>query len=272
MKKLLSTLNFAVLFLLTSFLILPAQNIPTPATHFGFELGTDGKLASWKSIVGYYHKLAAASDRVAVRNLGKTTLGNPFLLIIITSPENHAKLDQLAEISRSLADPRGLSDAEIDALVSEGKSVAAVTVGLHSTEVAATQMAPGLAYRMATASDPQAMKVLQETVFLLFGCFNPDGTEMVVDWVEKPRGTKYQGSRFPDLYHHYAGHDNNRDAYTLSLNESQMFAQIVYHEWIPQWFLDVHQMGSYGARLYVPPYHDPINPNPDPHWYYTRRC
>ncbi|MFQ5824354.1 MAG: M14 family metallopeptidase [bacterium] len=243
---------------------LQAQNVPSPASHFRFELGTDGKLASWKSIVEYYYKLADASDRVTVRNLGKTTLGNPFLLVIITAPENQARLDRLAEISRSLADLRGLSEAEIEQLIADGKSVVAVTVGLHSTEVAATQMAPGLAYRLATSNDPQTSRILHESVLLLFGCFNPDGTEMVVEWVDKTRGTKYQGSRLPDLYHHYAGHDNNRDSYMLSLNESQMFAQVVYHEWIPQMYLDVHQMGSYGARLYVPPYHDPINPNVDP--------
>ncbi|RME01281.1 MAG: peptidase M14 family protein, partial [Calditrichaeota bacterium] len=240
------------------------QSLPTPASHFGFKLGTDGKLASWKAIVAYYEKLGRASDRVSVQQLGKSTLGNPFLLVIITAPENQKKLARLAEISRSLADPRGRSQEEIRSLIAEGKSVVAVTVGLHSTEIASTQMAPGLAYRLASANDSQTLKILQETVFLLFPCFNPDGTVMVVDWVNKTRGTKFEGSRVPDLYHHYAGHDNNRDAYMLNLEESNMFAKVVYHQWIPQMYLDVHQMGSYSARLYIPPYHDPINPNVAP--------
>ncbi len=243
---------------------LQAQSIPTPQSHFGFELGTDGKLASWKSIIGYYRKLDSSSDRILVKELGQSTLGNPFIIIIITAPENITRLDRLSQISRNLADPRGRSKAEIDQLIDEGKSVVAVSCGLHATEIAAVQMAPGLAYRLATANDKQTREILQNSVFLLFGCFNPDGAEMVADWVEKTRDTKYQGSRFPDLYHHYAGHDNNRDSYTLSLKESQMFAKVVYHEWIPQMYLDIHQMGSYGARLYVPPYHDPINPNVDP--------
>jgi hypothetical protein len=243
---------------------LQAQSIPAPKSYFGFELGADGKLASWKSIVGYYRKLDSASDRILVRDLGQSTLGNPFILIIITSPENITRLDRLSEISRSLADPRGRSRAQIAQLIDEGKSIVAVSGGLHATEIAAVQMAPGLAYRLATANDKQTREILQNTVFLLFGSFNPDGAEMVADWVEKTRGTKYQGSRLPVLYHHYAGHDNNRDSYTLSLKESQMFARVVYHEWIPQMYLDIHQMGSYGARLYVPPYHDPINPNVDP--------
>jgi hypothetical protein len=243
---------------------LQAQSILTPKSYFGFELGADGKLASWKSIVGYYHKLDSASDRILVKELGQSTLGNPFILIIITAPENMTRLERLSEISRNLADPRGRSRAQIAQLIDEGKSIVAVSCGLHATEIGPTQMAPGLAYRLATANDKQTREILQNSVFLLFACFNPDGTEMVFDWIEKTRDTKYQGSSLPVLYHHYAGHDNNRDSYMLSLKESQMFAKVVYHEWIPQMYLDIHQMGSYGARLYVPPYHDPINPNVDP--------
>ena len=241
-----------------------AGAVPRPGDVVGFPLGTDGRLASWRALVDYYDALGAASDRVEVRRLGESTLGNPFLLVVISSPENLARADRLAEISRTLADPRGLSDDEVDALVGEGRAVVAVSAGLHSTEVAATQMAPLLAYELATGDDPDTARILEETVFLLFPCFNPDGTEMVVDWAERTRGTPYEGSRLPDLYHHYAGHDNNRDAYMLNLAESRMFAQVVYRDWVPQLYLDVHQMGSYGARIYVPPYEDPINPNVDP--------
>ena len=241
-----------------------AGAIPRPEDVVGFPLGTDGRLASWSALVDYYDALGAASDRVQVRRLGESTLGNPFLLVMISSPENLARADRLAEISRSLADPRGLSDEDVDALVEEGRAVVAVSAGLHSTEVAATQMAPLLAYELATGDDPDTARILDQTVFLLFPCFNPDGTEMVVDWAEQTRGTPYEGSRLPDLYHHYAGHDNNRDAYMLNLAESRLFAQVVYRDWVPQLYLDVHQMGSYGARIYVPPYEDPINPNVDP--------
>jgi zinc carboxypeptidase len=255
---------YFALILLSAAGLLFGQQAPLPADHFGFELGADGRLASWPAIVDYYRQLATASDRVEVRELGRTTLDRPFLLVTISSVENLARAERLAEISRRVADPRGLSDSELDRLVDEGKSVVAVTAGLHSTEVAATQMAPGLAWRLATADDPDTLRILDQAVFLLFPCFNPDGTQMVVEWAEKTRGTKYEGAGYPDLYHHYAGHDDNRDAYALNLNESRMFAQVVYRDWIPQLYLDVHQMGSYGARLYVPPYHDPINPNVDP--------
>jgi hypothetical protein len=241
-----------------------SQDIPIPASHFGFELGADGRLASWDQLVTYYNRLATASDRVEVRELGKTVRGNPFLLVTISAPDNLARTDRLAEISRRLADPRGLSDDEVGELVRDGRAVVAVTVGLHSTEVAGMQMAPGLAYRLATGNDQATRELLDNVVFLLFPSFNPDGHQMVVNWVDSTRGTRYAGSRLPDMYHQYVGHDNNRDAYMLTQSEAQYFAGVVYHEWIPQWYLDVHQMGSYGPRLYVPPYDDPINPNVDP--------
>lgn len=241
-----------------------AQAIPTPTSHFGFELGTDGRLAHWDALVAYYQRLAEASDRVEVEDLGKTVRGNPFLLVTISAPANLERKDRLAEISRRLADPRGLADADVNTLAAEGRAVVAVTVGLHSTEVAAMQMAPGLAYQLASADDLATREILDNVVFLLFPSFNPDGHQMVARWVDSTRGTPFAGSRLPDMYHHYVGHDNNRDAYMLTQNEAQYFARVVYHEWIPQWYLDVHQMGSYGPRLYVPPYDDPINPNVDP--------
>jgi hypothetical protein len=240
------------------------QAVPTPESHLGFAPGTDGRLASWDALVSYYERLAETSDRVMLRQLGLTTRENPFLLLTISSPENLARLDRLQEISRRMADPRGLSDSDVDDMVAEGKAVVAVTVGLHSTEVGATQMAPVLSHRLATAQDAQTQRILDETVFLFFPSFNPDGHEVVVEWVDETRGTEWAGSRIPDMYHEYVGHDNNRDGYMLTQNEAQFFAQVVYREWVPQMYLDVHQMGSYSARLYVPPYDDPLNPNVDP--------
>ncbi len=239
---------------------------PDPAAFFEPDLGTDGRLAPWSQIADYYRALGDASDRVEVRELGESTLGNPFLLVTISSPANLARADRLREISRRLADPGDapLGAEEVDALADEGVAVIAVTLGLHATEVAATQLGPELAYRLASAQDPDTRRILDNVVFLLFPCFNPDGEEMVVAWNEKTRGTRWEGARLPDLYHHYAGHDNNRDGYFFNLAESRLFSRVLYREWFPQAYLDVHQMGSYGARLYVPPYLDPIHPNVDP--------
>ena len=101
----------------------------------------------WDQEVAYYEKLANESDRIDLQVLGKSTLGRPFIMLTISSPQNLAKLDRYKEISRQMADPRGLTPQQIDALAAEGRAVVLVTLGQHSTEVSSAQM--GRAWRTA---------------------------------------------------------------------------------------------------------------------------
>ena len=207
----------------------------------------------WDQTAAYFEKLDRESDRIETRELGKSTLGRRFLLTTISSPQNLAKAARYKEIARQLADPRGLTPQQIDALAREGRAVVLVTLGLHSTEVASSQMGPLLAYRLATSNDERIKTILDNTIFLLIPGFNPDGQDIVGEWLKKSAGTAYEGSGPPDLYSAYIGHDNNRDAYMLTQVESQHWAKVVYHEWYPQVYMDVHQMGSYGSRISIPP-------------------
>ncbi len=75
-----------------------ALDVPAPASHLGFEIGADRKLADWDQLVGYYEKLAQASPRVTLDTLGTTTKGRPFVMLTVTSPENHARLDEYLAI------------------------------------------------------------------------------------------------------------------------------------------------------------------------------
>jgi hypothetical protein len=238
--------------------------ITPPAAHFGFELAADGTYAMWDQEVAYYEKLARESDRVDLQVLGKSTLGRPFLLLTISSPQNLARAARYREISRQLADPRGLTAPQIDTLAEEGRAVVLVTLGQHSTEVASGQMGPRLVHRLATGSDDQIRTILDNTIFLLIPSFNPDGHDMVGEWIRKSTGTPYQGAPLPDLYGAYIGHDNNRDGYMLSQIESRHWAKVVYQDWFPQVYKDTHQMGSYGSRIAIPPKYDPVNPHVDP--------
>ncbi len=240
------------------------SGITAPAAHFGFELTADGKFAMWDEEVGYYEKLAKESDRIDLQVLGKSTLGRPFIMLTISSPQNLAKLDRYKEISRQMADPRGLTPQQIDVLSAEGRAVVLVTLGQHSTEVSSSQMGPRLAHRMATSNEDQVRTILDNTIFLLIPSFNPDGHDIVGDWLKKSAGTPYEGAGPPELYGAYIGHDNNRDGYMLSQVESQHWAKVVYQDWFPQVYKDTHQMGSYGSRLAIPPKYDPINPHVDP--------
>ncbi len=235
--------------------------IPSPEEFFGHQMGADRKLVRWEKIVEYFNVLSG-SPCVKVTELGKSTEGHPFLLVVITSPENIRNLDKIREASWRLAHPMGVDRREIETIISEGKTVVAMTMSIHATEVGGTQMAPELAYEVATT--PEFEEVRSTTVLLLFPCFNPDGQVMVTDWYRTYLDTGYEGTSPPWLYHKYTGHDNNRDAINLSMVESQMVAQVIYREWDPQAYIDYHHMGSYGARFYVPPFSNPIDDQVDP--------
>ena len=252
---------------LVSFLPLVAgaqDSITPPDEFFGHQLGADRILARWDRIVEYFELLEEESDRIQVSNLGPSTEGHPFLLVTITSPENLANLNRIAEISRTLADPRGVQEAQIEAMISEGKAVVSQSLGLHSTEVAGCQSGPEIAYDFVARNDEEALRILDETVLLLLPCINPDGQVWVTDWYRQWVGTEYEGAGLPWLYHTYSGHDNNRDGDFLNLVESTYIAKVLYREWTPQAYVDHHQMGGGGARMYVPPYGDPIRPYADP--------
>ncbi|HXF05839.1 MAG TPA: M14 metallopeptidase family protein [Blastocatellia bacterium] len=238
--------------------------ITSPREFLGFEVGEDRKLADWDQITSYFKMLDNASDRITVEELGKTTEGRPFIMATISSPENLARLDRYRAQQKRLADPRGLSEAEAEALIREGKVVVLITCNIHSTEVASAQTALEFAWRMATENTPRVRQILDNVILLLIPSLNPDGQQMVVDWYRKYVGTPFEGSSPPWLYHKYVGHDNNRDWYMFTQVETQLTVGKVHNVWHPQIVYDVHQMGMYSARMFMPPWMDPIDPNIDP--------
>jgi len=231
----------------------------TPSEFLGFTVGADRVLADYHQISDYMNALAASSGgRMVTLNLGKTTLGNDFQMVVISSSENIKNVAHYKEIAKKIADPRGLTQDQINALAHEGKSIVLVTCNIHSSEIGASQMAMEWAYQLVTAQDPTTLKRLNDVILLLVPSLNPDGQIMETEWYRKYVGTKYEGVRNPFIYHHYVGHDNNRDWYMLTQKETRMLNQAVYHEWFPQVWIDEHQMGSNGPRIFVPPNADPV--------------
>ncbi|HSN68022.1 MAG TPA: M14 metallopeptidase family protein, partial [Thermoanaerobaculia bacterium] len=241
-----------------------ADPIASPSQFLGFEVGADRKLADYAQISAYFRMLDGASERVALVSLGKTTLGNDMLMAVISSEENIRNLPRLREIARRLADPRGLDDAALADLVSEGRTVVLVTCNIHSSEIASSQMAMEWAHALATAVDEETKRRLANVVLLLVPSLNPDGETMETEWYRKNLGTKFEGVRMPWLYHHYVGHDNNRDWFMLTQKETRALTRAVYHQWFPQVFVDEHQMGMNGPRMFIPPFADPVDPDVDP--------
>ncbi|HEY6806901.1 MAG TPA: M14 family metallopeptidase [Pyrinomonadaceae bacterium] len=264
---------------LLGFLILPVQSlaqrtsgravstatIPSPKSVLGFAPGDDRTIADWSQITSYFTQLDKASDRVVVQTLGQTTLKRPLIVAIISARENILALDKYKEIQRQLADPRKVSTSALrDQLIAGGKTVVAVSCSIHSTEIVASQMSMQLAYDLAVAQDAETKEILQNTILLLIPSPNPDGVDIVANWYRKSLGTAYEGREPPELYHYYAGHDDNRDWFMLNLRETKLITRLFWHDWFPEIVYDVHQQGATGSRLFIPPFFDPPNPNINP--------
>jgi hypothetical protein len=242
-----------------------APRIPTPKSVLGFEPGDDRKLPDWATLVRYFHALAKSSDRVQYHELGKSTLGAPFIALAISSPQNLRHLDRYRALNARLADPRTISsNRQAQDALRDGKTIVLVTSGIHSTEVGGHLTPVVLAYRLATDTSAATREILDRTIVWLVPSLNPDGVTIVARWYAKTLGTPAEGSEPPELYHHYAGHDDNRDWYAFTQVETQLVVDSIYDVWHPQIVHDIHQQGRSGARIFLPPYLDPVEPNVDP--------
>ena len=239
--------KFIAFILLIPFLF---SMVASPEKYLGFKVGADRKLANYEQIIGYL-KTLEATGKLKLQKIGKTTLGKDMYIAIITSRDNMEKLQELKALAKEVYfghDP---------SVVEKAKPVFLISCSIHSSEIAASQMSMELAYKLVTGKDPRAEKILNNVVFILVPSSNPDGIDMVVDWYRKTVGTEDEGRSMPWLYHHYAGHDDNRDWYMLNLIETRNLTNVFYREWFPVVILDEHQMGSTGARLFLPPFKEP---------------
>ncbi|NOT07507.1 MAG: peptidase M14 [Gemmatimonadales bacterium] len=255
--------------LLLALLLAPAlaaqrRPLPTPASVLGFEPGADRKLPTWKQVTDYFTALDRASPRVSVRTLGKTTLGRPFLVAFIADSATLVNPERYRTIQRKLADPRLRTPNELPRLIADGKNVILITSSIHSTEVGGFLTPLVLADRLARGETAEAREILANTIVMLVPSLNPDGVDIVGDWYRATVGTPSEGNGPPALYHHYTGHDNNRDWYAFTQVETRYTIDSLYTPWTPQIVNDIHQQGPNGGRIFIPPYMDPVEPNIDP--------
>ena len=249
---------------LLAFPALAQSRITTPREEFGANFGDDYFLANYKQLAAYWHKLESQSNRVKVVEIGKTAEGRPHLMTIITSPENHRNLAHYKDISARLAHAENLTDDQARALAKEGKAVVWIDGGLHATEVLGAQQLGEMVYQLASRTDEETMRFLNDCIVLLVHA-NPDGNDLVADWyMRSPDPRQRTLSGVPRLYQKYIGHDNNREFFTSTQAETENLNRILYHEWFPQLLYNHHQSGPAGTVVYSPPFRDPYNYNLDP--------
>ncbi|HUU34610.1 MAG TPA: M14 metallopeptidase family protein, partial [Vicinamibacterales bacterium] len=232
--------------------------LPTPESVLGFRPGADYRLATYEDVVGYFQTLAAASDRMTMLEAGTSTQGRTYYLALISSPENLKNIGRLREISRRLAHPDGLSEADARTLAREGKAFVHIDGGLHATEVAGPQHTPQLAYDiLSRAAEPDTAMALDNVVLMLWPTINPDGQTMVAEWYRSNVGTPYEVAPLPRLYQEYVGHDNNRDGYMINMIESRVMEH-AWRQWEPQIIHVHHQTAPFPTRIWLPPFAEPI--------------
>lgn len=239
------------------------SQVPGPSDVFGFQPGADYKLADYDQMLRYYERLDAASERVKKVTIGETVLGRPMILLFISSEENMRQLEKYRTISEQLSRAR-MDDSEARELAEEGKAIVWIDGGMHSTELAHGQMTSELAYNIATRETPEMQQIRENVITLLMPVMNPDGLEIVASWYNENLGTPFETTRPPWLYHHYVGHDNNRDWFMNNMPETYHVNEVLYNQWYPQIVYNHHQTAPSWARIFLPPFSDPVNPNIHP--------
>jgi hypothetical protein len=238
--------------------------VTSPKEQFGHEIGADYVLPTYTQLGEYWKKLDRESDRLLLQSIGKTAEGRDQWMAILTSPENHKRLDRFKEIARRLAHAEGLTDEQARQLAAEGRAVVWIDGGLHATEVLGAQQLMELVYQMVSRSDPETTRILRDVVLLAVHA-NPDGMELVSNWYMREKDPKKRSTQgIPRLYQKYVGHDNNRDFYMSAQAESTNMNRVMYLEWFPQIMYNHHQSGPAGTVLFAPPFRDPFNYNYDP--------
>jgi hypothetical protein len=238
-----------------------SSQVPTPISVLGHNPGDDYYLANYEEEIQYFHALAAHSDRIKMFTVGKTTQGRDIEVAIISSPENLAKLDEYKADTKRLSTAQDLTDSTAQALAQTSKVIVHIDGGLHANEVAGPQHSMVLAYKLLSSQgDPEIDRILTNEILLLYPTLNPDGQDLVVSWYRKNVGTKYEVSPMPWLFQEYVGHDNNRDGYMLNMKESQVVTKTEL-DYSPAIFYCQHQTAPFPARIWIPPFSDPISSN-----------
>ena len=241
-----------------------APGPPSPEVFFGYAMGEGPRLPSWDRTVDYLRAVARVSQRVRVDEVGRTTGGRPYVLVTISTPDTLKSLSEARAAQRRLADPRVTTDAQASRIAREHKAVVLIGAGVHSSETGSAQAMNELVWRLATERSTAIDHLLDNVIVLIVPSQNPDGLQLVAEWQARNAGTPYEDAPLPELYHRYAGHDNNRDGFMQTQVETQHLSHLLYRDWLPEVYLDLHQMGPTRARIFVPPYRNPANPNIDP--------
>ena len=171
-----------------------AAQVPSPEEVLGWPPGADHEAADYGQLQDYFRRLAEATGRVTLQEIGRSAKGRPMILLFISSEENLRELERWRSTAERLARAR-LVEAEARSLAGGGKAIVWIDGGLHGTEVAPAQLLPQLAFDLVTGEDAKTTSI-RENVITLLVFANPDGMTIVSDWYMGNVGTPYETSPF----------------------------------------------------------------------------
>ena len=240
--------------------------VPTPKSVLGYEIGEYH--TSYVGVVRYAEALArAVPDRVKLVPIGESYERRPMMLLVVSSPENIRRLDQVKGDLARLTDPRRTSDAEADEIVRRAPAVTWDNFGNDGNESAAVEAALEMAYRLAASRDGALAEALQQVVAVINVCHNPESRERFVAWYNSAQ-VGARGTPDPQALEHRGpwGMDTNNNHYQADLNRDSVWATqqetrnviAAYREWNPQTFIDHH---GETENFFFPPVALPVNPN-----------
>lgn len=257
-----------IIFSLLSFNLNAQGSIPTPKSVFGHEVGATYHLIDYEQSINYFKKLAAASDRMELQQVGHTSMERPWYISIISTPENLRNLDVFRENNMKIAHPEDLKESEMKELIKDQPVFVDINGGLHAAEIAGSQHTNQFAYELLNMDEKEFNKYFDKTILILWPTLNPDGQDIVVNWYKEIKGTDHATAPLKEVYQKYVGHDNNRDGYMLNMQESRVLAY-TWRDWEPE-ILHVHHMQGHGSertdyhRIWLPPFSSPVGVHTPP--------
>jgi hypothetical protein len=236
--------------------------VPSPKDILGHHVGAPQKLTYYADMLKYYRALAAATPRVKVITIGKSTEGRDLVVVFVGADESIRNLEQYRTYLGQLADPRTLTDAQAKEIVAKAKPIYHVSGGLHSSEVGPSEMLMELVYRVATEDSLLVKQIRDNVIVSITPVADPDGRDRSVDWYYKYGITETEGRTTGagvPYWGKYVLHDNNRD---INYSQVEMRALLDWYlQWHPPVMHDIHQART---LLFTFSGQAPQNPNLDP--------
>ncbi len=228
-----------------------AGQVKSPSDFFGFPVGADRKLLPWQPIVDYFHHLDLESENVHLLELGRSTGDEPIIVATISSTLNLKNLAKYRNLQVLAADPADKSDEDIHLLTAQSKLIVLLEARAQSVDCSATLATMEIAYRLATASDPVTLDILQHAIIMVVPSDNPDGTTAVYDWYNKYVYTPHEAAPLTRLSHPYAGDEYIYDGIWQNLVESRLFAREIWDKWNPHVVIHLGDATQQAARIKV---------------------